>query len=71
MPELKDYFHYRNLDVSTLKELMNRWAPSLAGGLVKQGKHLAMDDIKDSIIELQYYRTHFLRIPEVPVSNED
>ncbi len=71
MPELEDYFHYRNLDVSTLKELMNRWAPSLAGGLVKQGKHLAMDDIKDSIIELQYYRTHFLRIPEVPVSNED
>lgn len=63
MPQLEDYFHYRNLDVSTLKELMNRWAPSLAGGLVKQGKHLAMDDIKDSINELRYYREHFLRIP--------
>jgi oligoribonuclease len=63
MPELEAYFHYRNLDVSTLKELVNRWAPSAAKGLVKSGKHLAMDDIKDSIIELQHYRTHFLRIP--------
>ncbi|MEJ2610371.1 MAG: oligoribonuclease [Candidatus Thiodiazotropha sp.] len=63
MPELEDYFHYRNLDVSTLKELVSRWAPSIGAGLVKQGKHLALDDIKDSISELQYYRDHFLRLP--------
>jgi oligoribonuclease len=63
MPKLEAYFHYRNLDVSTLKELVNRWAPSLAGGLKKAGRHLALDDIKDSIIELKYYRDHFLRLP--------
>lgn len=63
MPELEAYFHYRNLDVSTLKELMNRWSPSLCDGFSKQGKHLALDDIKDSIAELQYYRDHFLRLP--------
>jgi oligoribonuclease len=63
MPELEAYFHYRNLDVSTLKELMNRWSPSLSDGFSKQGKHLALDDIKDSIAELQYYRNHFLRLP--------
>ena len=63
MPELESYFHYRNLDVSTLKELVSRWSPSLSEGFVKQGKHLALDDIKDSIAELQYYRNHFLRLP--------
>jgi oligoribonuclease len=63
MPELEAYFHYRNLDVSTLKELMNRWSPSLSDGFTKQSKHLALDDIKDSIAELQYYRDHFLRLP--------
>lgn len=63
MPALENYFHYRNLDVSTLKELMNRWAPALSDGFVKQGKHLALDDIKDSIAELHYYRDHFLRLP--------
>ncbi|RLW65692.1 MAG: oligoribonuclease [gamma proteobacterium symbiont of Stewartia floridana] len=63
MPELEAYFHYRNLDVSTLKELMNRWAPSLGEGFTKQGKHLALDDIKDSIAELHFYRNHFLRLP--------
>jgi oligoribonuclease len=63
MPELEAYFHYRNLDVSTLKELMSRWSPSLSEGFSKQGKHLALDDIKDSIAELQYYRDHFLRLP--------
>jgi oligoribonuclease len=63
MPKLEAFFHYRNLDVSTLKELMNRWAPTLAGGFSKQGKHLALDDIKDSINELRYYRDHFLRLP--------
>jgi oligoribonuclease len=63
MPELEAHFHYRNLDVSTLKVLMNRWAPVLSNGFSKQGKHLALDDIKDSIAELQYYRDHFLRLP--------
>ncbi len=63
MPRLEAFFHYRNLDVSTLKELMIRWAPSLAGGFSKQGKHLALDDIRDSINELRYYRDHFLRLP--------
>jgi oligoribonuclease len=63
MPKLEAFFHYRNLDVSTLKELINRWAPSLNGGFSKQGKHLALDDVKDSINELRYYRDHFLRLP--------
>lgn len=62
MPELEDYFHYRNLDVSTLKELASRWKPEALEGLVKEGKHLALDDILDSIKELQYYREHILKI---------
>ncbi len=66
MPTLESYFHYRNLDVSSLKELVKRWAPELAGGVVKNGKHLALDDIRDSIEELRYYREHFLRLPEQP-----
>ena len=61
MPELEQFFHYRNLDVSTLKELVKRWAPELVGGFVKQGSHLALDDIRDSIRELQYYREHFIK----------
>lgn len=64
MPELVDYFHYRNLDVSTLKELVSRWRPALSSGVVKESKHLALDDIKDSINELVYYRQHFINIPE-------
>ena len=64
MPELEDFFHYRNLDVSTLKELSQRWAPMVAEGVVKQSSHLAMDDIRDSIEELRHYRSHFLRLPE-------
>ena len=63
MPQLEDYFHYRNLDVSTLKELANRWAPAVAKGVVKNGKHLALDDIKDSINELIHYRDNFLNLP--------
>ena len=63
MPRLEAYFHYRNLDVSTLKELANRWAPSLMEGFTKAGMHLAMDDIRDSIAELRFYRDHFLRLP--------
>ena len=54
MPELESFFHYRNLDVSTLKELIKRWRPDLANGFVKKGSHLAMDDIHDSIEELAY-----------------
>lgn len=60
MPELESYFHYRNLDVSTLKELVRRWKPGLLEGVVKQGKHQAMDDIRDSVNELRYYREHFI-----------
>lgn len=61
MPELAAFFHYRNLDVSTLKELATRWAPSLMKGIEKKSKHLALDDIKDSIDELKYYRKHFIK----------
>lgn len=61
MPELEGYFHYRNLDVSTLKELMRRWRPELLAGFSKKGAHLALDDIKESIAELQYYRQVFLK----------
>ncbi len=62
MPELEDYFHYRNLDVSTLKELARRWKPDILSGLQKNGTHQAMDDIKDSVEELKYYREHFISI---------
>src|SRR6266849_5303749 len=62
MPRLEAYFHYRNLDVSTLKELARRWKPDIAKGLVKQGKHEALADIYESIEELKYYREHFLKI---------
>ena len=65
MPELAQYFHYRNLDVSTLKELAIRWRPQLLSGIVKQSKHLALDDIKDSIDELAYYRQHFINLERV------
>ncbi|MFO7326346.1 MAG: exonuclease domain-containing protein, partial [Pseudomonadota bacterium] len=56
MPQLERYFHYRNLDVSTLKELARRWAPQLAAGFEKQASHLALADIHDSIRELAFYR---------------
>ncbi len=61
MPALEDYFHYRNLDVSSLKELCRRWQPDIAKGWVKQGKHEALADIYESIDELKYYREHFIR----------
>lgn len=61
MPELADFFHYRHLDVSTLKELVRRWQPKLLDGIKKQSKHLALEDIKESIDELIYYRTHFIK----------
>ncbi len=62
MPALEAYFHYRNLDVSTLKELAARWAPQIMGGFKKSGTHLALDDIRDSIAELRYYREHFIKV---------
>jgi oligoribonuclease len=61
MPELEVFFHYRNLDVSTLKELVRRWRPDLEGGFSKKGTHLAMDDVHDSIAELAYYRKFFIQ----------
>ena len=61
MPELANYFHYRNLDVSTLKELVTRWKPELINGFEKKGAHLAMDDVYDSIKELSYYRKVFIQ----------
>jgi oligoribonuclease len=62
MPRLEAYFHYRNLDVSTLKELARRWKPEVLAGLVKHGKHEALADIYESIDELRYYREHFLKV---------
>ena len=62
MPKLEAYFHYRNLDVSTLKELARRWRPDVLETLKKQGSHLALDDIRDSIDELKHYRDNFLRM---------
>lgn len=62
MPALERFFHYRNLDVSTLKELAARWAPAVRDGFQKESSHLAMDDIRDSIAELQHYREHFIKV---------
>ncbi|ORE86147.1 oligoribonuclease [Oceanococcus atlanticus] len=62
MPELEAYFHYRNLDVSTLKELARRWAPEVLAGFNKQSTHLALDDIRDSIDELRHYRSHLFKL---------
>ena len=60
MPQLEAYVHYRNLDVSSLKELVKRWKPELCAGLVKKNTHKALDDIIESIEELRYYREHFI-----------
>lgn len=62
MPQLESYFHYRLIDVSTLKELALRWAPKVYDGFKKESTHLALDDIRDSISELRYYREHLLKI---------
>ena len=61
MPQLEAYFHYRNLDVSTFKELVKRWKPAIAAGVTKEGKHTALADIYESIAELKYYREHFIQ----------
>jgi len=66
MPKLEAYFHYRNLDVSTLKELARRWRPELLSGFRKQQAHTALADIHESIDELAYYREHFLRADPAP-----
>ncbi len=63
MPGLEAYFHYRNLDVSTVKELARRWAPAVYSGFTKESSHLALEDIRDSINELRYYRERFFRLP--------
>ncbi|QQD17687.1 oligoribonuclease [Spongiibacter nanhainus] len=61
MPKLEAYFHYRNLDVSTIKELARRWQPDLLDGVKKNGAHLALEDVKDSIEELKHYRAYFFK----------
>lgn len=62
MPRLEEFFHYRNLDVSTVKELARRWRPEVLAGVKKQGSHLALDDIRDSISELRHYRDTFFKL---------
>lgn len=62
MPELEAWFHYRNLDVSTLKELAKRWCPAVYDSVQKKGRHEALSDIYESIDELRHYRDHFLRL---------
>ena len=62
MPQLEAYFHYRNLDVSTLKELAKRWKPEVAQGIKKHGKHEALADIYESINEMKHYREHFIKL---------
>ena len=62
LPAFEAYFHYRNLDVSTLKELMRRWKPELAAGMTKHGRQEALADVYESIDELKYYREHFLKL---------
>jgi len=64
MPKLEAFFHYRNLDVSSVKELARRWRPDVLAGVKKNGSHLALDDIRDSIAELQHYRETFFRLDD-------
>jgi len=63
MPTLEAFFHYRNMDVSTIKELARRWSPEMSNGFSKESSHLALNDIHDSINELKYYREHFFKLP--------
>jgi len=64
MPELEAFFHYRNLDVSSFKEVIKRWRPKLLSGFSKKNTHKALDDIRESIEELKYYREHFLKLED-------
>jgi oligoribonuclease len=66
MPALENHFHYRNLDVSTLKELARRWAPTVMAGVRKQSAHTALSDVRDSIAELAYYRRHMGPLSGLP-----
>lgn len=68
MPQLEAYLHYRNLDVSSLKILVERWAPYMLGGLDKKARHLALDDIRESIQELRFYRDNFLNYLPDPIN---
>jgi oligoribonuclease len=70
MPELEAYFHYRNLDVSTVKELCKRWQPDIAKGFKKRSAHTAIADIEESIEELRYYRMHFLKESTKPSADK-
>ena len=67
MPKFEQFFHYRTIDVSTLKELARRWRPELLKGFEKRSKHEALDDIHESIDELKYYREHFINLPDTLV----
>ena len=67
MPTLERWFHYRNLDVSTIKELARRWAPTVVNGVRKQAAHTALSDVRDSIAELAYYRKHMGPLSGLPV----
>ena len=60
MPDLEAWFHYRNIDVSTVKELARRWKPEILNGVSKTSSHKAIEDIRESVAELQYYRRHFI-----------
>ena len=62
MPELERFFHYRNIDVSTVKELARRWRPDVLAGVTKSGSHQALEDIRESIAELRHYRQHFFNL---------
>ncbi|EPJ45883.1 MAG: oligoribonuclease [Osedax symbiont Rs1] len=62
MPDLEKYCNYRHIDVSSFKEVVRRWKPELLAGFAKQGTHLALDDIRESIAELKYYKEHFIRL---------
>ena len=62
MPTLEDFFHYRNLDVSSLKELARRWKPDILQGIEKLSRHAALDDVRDSVDELAYYRKTFIDV---------
>ena len=71
MPQLEQFFHYRNLDVSTLKELCRRWQPKIYQGFKKKGAHTALADIQESIEELRYYRTHFINAITPPEASTE
>lgn len=65
MTELEAYFHYRNLDVSSIKEIVKRWKPNILSGFSKKNTHKALDDIRESIEELKYYREYFIDAPQI------